>query len=172
MTKSTPQTPPSRAGFALRHCRIRWRGRHAALEAQRRLQRHQSCASLQLPALAAPFQPHSSWSCRLSVRESGVSWTQGVGHRDVRESRICPFLCSDAQQCPLSVKVRVQDAEALFGRRGTTQPRSDGTVEKPNRTDYLWRLWPNWSCTFTFFVTGHNLNYLLGDLGVSFILVI
>lgn len=149
-----------------------WRGRTQPWKAQAWLQRRQPRASLQLPASAAPFQPHAVWSWRLSVREPGVSWTHGIGHRDVRESRICPCLSSDAQQRPLSVQVCIQDAEALFGRRGTTQPRSDGTVETPNRTDYLWRLRPNWSCTFNFFVTGHNLSYHLGDLGVSFILVI
>lgn len=88
--------------------------------------------------------------------ESGVPWSHGVGHMDVRQSRICPFLFSDTQQCPLSMKVCIQDAEALFDQRGTTQPRSDGTVEKPNRTDCLWRLRPNWNCTFSFFVKGYN----------------
>lgn len=63
------------------------------------------------------------------------------------------------QQCPLSMKVHVQDTETLFEWRGTSQPRSDGTVEKPNRTEYLWRLWPNRNRTFTLICKGLQLSY-------------
>lgn len=74
-----------------------------------------------------------------------------------------PFCPLDTQECPLSTKVCIQDTETLFDWRGTTQPRSDGTVEEPNRTDYLRRLRPNRNCTFSFFVKGYNSAVTLRD---------
>ena len=90
---------------------------------------------------------------------------------DVRESRICPFLSSDTQQsCPLSMKIGIQDTEALFDWRGTTQPRSDGTVEKLNRTDYL-KATAKPKLYVQLFCKGLQLSYHLGHLDIAFLLV-
>lgn len=88
---------------------------------------------------------------------------------DVRESRICPFLSSDTQQCLLSMKVCSQDTEALFDQRGTTQPRRDSTVEKLNRMIY--KGYSQTKLYVQFFCKGLQLNYHLGDLDIAFPLV-
>jgi len=161
VTKSTPQAPPTLSKFfpeALQT--VNTEAGIQPVKAPVWLHCHQSwasCSSLLWQPVSSPTPAGAlGFLSALTLRESGVSWSHGVGHRHVRENRICPFLLSDAQQCPLSMKAYIQGTEALCGWRGTTQPRSDGTVEKPNGTDYLWSLRPNRNCTFSFFVKGYN----------------
>lgn len=128
-------------------------------------------------SMFCPEALHNKYTSRHSLNPSSkkVQYalkSQGWTYRCQGEQNLClSFLWY--QQCPLSMKVRIQDTEALFEWRGTSQPRSDGTVEKPNRTEYLWSLWPNRSRTFTLVCKGLQLSYhlrLSGDSDISFLL--